>query len=138
MQRRKLGTFLASFPIHARISTLGRIDWRTPLLYPHFRRSEWRITRRVLRRIRQVTLASSRISCGAWLLYRILKSKLSLTPRSGRRSGRRLLPALPAQGIRRPFLPPCQSLLHRSVASLQSARVPALNDPHCPCPSGCC
>ena len=83
---------------------------------------EWRITPRLLRRIPQVISASSRILCGDLLPCRILKLKLGSTLRSGQRSGRRLLPALPAKTVRRPpFLPPCQLPPQRLTASPRSA-----------------
>ena len=86
----------------------------------------WRITQNLRPRTSRVTSASSQISCGDWLLCRTLKSRLSSTPRSGRRRGSgRPLSALPAQRIRKASLPPCQSHPHKSDASLQSARVPA-------------
>ena len=84
----------------------------------------WRITPNLPPRTSQVISASSQISCGDLLRSRTLKSRQNSTLRNERRSGRPL-PALLPQRIRKPFLPPCQSPLHRSIASLQSERVPA-------------
>ena len=90
-----------------------------PSILPSSRRNRCRIILRVPRRIPRVTLANSRILCGAWLLCRIPKSRRNSTPRNGRRrgSGR----PLPAQRIRRPFLPPCQLPPQRLTTSPRSA-----------------
>ena len=92
-------------------------------ILPSSRRNRCLIIPRVPRRIPRVTLASSQLLCGAWLLCRTLKSKLVLMKRSERggvEPENLLPPALPAQRIRRPFLPPCQSPPRRLTAFPQS------------------
>ncbi len=83
----------------------------------------WRLAQNLPPRMRRANTLHSKLLSKKSCLSRTRLSRRNLTPRSERGdSGRNGLPtALPAQRIRKPFLPPCQSPLQRLTASPRSA-----------------
>src|SRR5580658_1843606 len=110
-----------------------RLHFGTPLgtlrLHAPEGATEWRITPNLRPRMSRVSTLRLKLPSKKSCLSRTRLSRRNSTPRGERGdSGRNgLRTALPAQRIRRPFLPPCQLPPQRLTASPRSAIKPTRN-----------